>query len=132
MKFTRADRETIRNLVNHLGNDGHTIWKASVLKDAGAGKFVSRFSQTYTSSVDDPKYAITHKGKPIKQLKGVYGLRVLEGICDDLGLEYAPKFGRGSQAVSCTSAIKSWLATPTDIEKVSRHIGQFLLGGMRK
>ena len=110
-QFTEADKKIIKKLVKKIGHDGHTIWKSSVLKNAGAGAFIGRFEETITSSKTDPKFAITHNGKLVKKLTGVHGLRVLMAICDDLNLKFDDKFGRGSQARACTSAIEGWLET---------------------
>jgi hypothetical protein len=107
--FTEADKKIIKKLVKEIGSDGHTIWKSSVLKKAGAGAFVKRFEETITSSKTNPKYAIFDNGKLVKKLKGVHGLRVLMAICSDLNLKFEDKLGRGSQACACTSAIEGWL-----------------------
>ena len=107
-KFTKADKTIIKKLVKRIGNDGHTIWKSSVLKQAGRA-CVKRFEETITSSKTNPKHAIFDNGKLVKKLKGVHGLRVLTAICSDLGLKYEEKFGRGSQACVCTTAIEKWL-----------------------
>ena len=108
--FTTADKTIIKKLVKKIGNDGHTIWKSSVLKQAGAGAFVWRFEETITSSKTNPKYAVFDNGKLVKKLKGVHGLRVLMAICSDLGLKYEEKLGRGFQARVCTTAIEKWVA----------------------
>jgi hypothetical protein len=107
--FTKADKGIIKKLMKTIASDGHTIWKSSVLEKAGAGAFVERFAETIESSTDDPKYAVFHDGKLVEKLTGVYGLRVLGGICHDLGLSYEDKLGRGSQACSYTTAIQGWL-----------------------
>ena len=109
-QFTQADKTIIKKLVKKIGNDGHTIWKSSVLKQAGAEAFIKRFEEVIVSSKTDPKFQVTHNGKLVEKLTGVHGLDVLLGICRDLDLKFEDKFGRGSQACACTSAIEGWLS----------------------
>jgi len=45
----------------------------------------------------------------VKELQGIYGLQLLQTICNDLNLEYEGKIGRGFQAQVCTEVINNWL-----------------------
>lgn len=108
-KFTPELKQKIKEIVEHIGNDGHTIWKESVIKGLPKGlrdRFVTEIKSDYTSY----KSTIFDKnGKPVPSIKGFYGLNVLQAICNDLNLDYEGKIGRGFQAQVCTEAINKWL-----------------------
>lgn len=109
MRFNAEMKTQIQKLVSHIGGDGHTIWKQSVLADFPES-LQERFITTLKSDFSDYKSTIyDNTGKAIPSIKGFYGLTVLTAICNDLGLEYEAKIGRGFQAQVCTEAINKWL-----------------------
>jgi len=106
--FHAEQRASIAKLVKHIGNDGHTLWKVSVL-EGFPPPLQHRFLLNHESD-GSPKGSIYgDDGQVIDSLQGVYGLQVLLAICEDLGLNYESKLGRGFQAQACTAAINAWL-----------------------
>ena len=96
-KFQAEQKPLIAELLEKIGYDGHTIWEVGVLEKFPA-TLQKRFTKTYESD-GSPKGSIYKDGKMVKSLKGVYGLSVLRGLADDLGLEYNGNvFGRGTEA----------------------------------
>ncbi len=102
-------REAISVLISKIGDDGHTIWRPTVL-DGLPAEVGARFIRRYESD-GTPKGNITcsKTGKPLPGLVGVYGLTVLRAVCDDLRLKYEPCNGRGFEARRATEAISAWL-----------------------
>jgi len=109
VRFDASMKESIQRLVEHIGGDGHTIWKDSILKDFPKA-IRDRFVHTIKSD-GSYKGSIWNDGKMVKSIKGIYGLSLLGGICNDLGLDYDSKIGRGFQAQSYTESINNWLKT---------------------
>lgn len=107
-RFTEAQREQILALAPEL--DGHTIFKTSILQDFPV-ELQNRFTREHVSNTGDPKGTLFKDGRVLPKLTGVYGLQVLEGICNDLGLEYRRCMGRGFQAQECKAAIAKHFAT---------------------
>jgi len=116
VRFDASMKPIIENLVDHIGGDGHTIWKDSILKD-----FPKAIKDRFVHVIESDgsyKGSIWNNGKMVKKLKGVYGLSLLGGICNDLGLEYDSKLGRGFQAQSYTESIRAWLKKPIRKKRV--------------
>lgn len=107
-KFKEEDKDKILKLLEHIGNDGHTIWKPEAITEAGFDEALAeRFMHSYESDANDPKWMITGRdGKPREKLTGIYGLNVLEAICSDLGIDHYQPMGRGRTAQICTKAIR--------------------------
>ena len=108
-RFDATMKPQIEKLLETIGNDGHTIWKASVLKEFSAD-LQSRFIKVQKSNKKDYKSTIfDHNGNAIDECEGIYGLSLLGTICNDLGLDYDSKIGRGFQARCYTESIQNWL-----------------------
>jgi hypothetical protein len=92
--------------------DGHTIYKPEAFTNVGAPPaIVAQHVQCYESNPSDAKETIFDAdGRALNQVLGVYGLPLIETICDDLGIEYADKMGRGFQAAACRDAIHAHFA----------------------
>lgn len=88
--------------------DGHTIFKPEAFTKAGAPPaLVAQHTSRYESDTSNPKSTIFGSdGGVIEETIGVYGLPVLERICDDLGIDYEMRMGRGFQAAVCREAIR--------------------------
>ena len=87
--------------------DGHTIFAPAAFTNVGAPPaIVAQHTQCYESDLSNPKETIFVDGEPVNQCLGVYGLPLIETICDDLGVEYEMKMGRGFQAAACREAIR--------------------------
>ena len=103
-RFVPEQREQILALMPHL--DGHTIFSPDILKDFPVD-LQTRFTREHVSDRSNPKGTLFRSdGVVLPKLMGVYGLQVLQCICDDLGLVYQRSFGRGSQARACQEAIR--------------------------
>jgi len=108
-RFNDTMKPAIASLLETIGNDGHTIWKPSILKGFSEG-IQSRFIKKQVSNKKDYKSTIIDKnGKVIEECEGIYGLSLLGTICNDLGLDYESKIGRGFQARCYTESIQNWL-----------------------
>lgn len=103
-RFTEEQQESILALIPLL--DGHTIFSTDILKDFPANLSM-RFTREHVSNRSVPKGTLFDRdGVVLTKLQGVYGLQVLECICDDLGIAYQRSLGRGSQARACQEAIR--------------------------
>jgi hypothetical protein len=109
-RFDATMKPAIESLLETIGNDGHTVWKPSILKNFSEG-IQSRFIRKIKSDKRDYKSTMfDHKGLVIEECEGIYGLSLLGTICNDLGLDYESKIGRGFQARCYTESIEKWLA----------------------
>jgi hypothetical protein len=107
VRFDASMKPLIEELINEIGGDGHTIWKASIMD-----KFPKDLKDRYTRVIESDgsyKGSIWNNGEMVEKLEGIYGLNLLGGICNDLNLEYDSKLGRGFQAQSYTESIRNWL-----------------------
>jgi len=110
VRFDATMKPQIEKLLETIGNDGHTIWKSSVLKEFSQ-ELQSRFIKVQKSNKKDYKSTIfDNNGNVVDECEGIYGLSLLGTICNDLGLEYDSKIGRGFQARCYTESIQNWLA----------------------
>ena len=109
VRFDNTMKPQIEKLLETIGNDGHTIWKSSVLKNFSED-IQNRFIKVQKSNKKDYKSTIfDNNGKVMDECEGIYGLSLLGTICNDLGLDYESKIGRGFQARCYTESIESWL-----------------------
>jgi len=89
--------------------DGHTIFNQKCFLDAGLPPAVVSF---YTERQESdpsghPKGQIfSNEGYHLASLRGIYGLRLIQGLCRALGVEYESKLGRGFQAQACMYALE--------------------------
>lgn len=90
--------------------DGHTIFKPEAFLDVGLPQPVVDYCTHDHASDGSPKGTIFVNGQPVKELSGVYGLDLLRFLASALGVTYARKFGRGSQAGAIQSALQSHFA----------------------
>jgi hypothetical protein len=106
LSWANVDKEIVLRVADIC--DGHTIFKPEAFTEAGAPPaIIAQHTECYESDLSDPKATIFGPdGAPMNQLLGVYGLPLIETICDDLGIDYEVKLGRGFQAAVCRSAIR--------------------------
>lgn len=80
--------------------DGHTIFEPQAFLDVGVPQeMVDRCTTIYESDFSNPKYTISGPdGKPVNQMRGIYGLDALSSMIRDFDINCPTKFGRGSQA----------------------------------
>jgi len=98
--------------------DGHGIIDPAVLIEAGLPEqAVTYFTENFKSD-GTHKGTIFVEGKPVDELAGVHGLRLLEGIAGSLGVTYPPFMGRGYQARAIQAALRAHLGVdePTGIK----------------
>ena len=103
--------ETIRSVLDLIGNDGHTIYGVDEFKKFGLpDEFMERHITVHKSHKTNPKGMIFGEGgKLVPELKGVYGLDMLWGLANEVGAdtgEAARKMGRGGQACELTISIR--------------------------
>jgi len=111
VRFDASMKPKIKKLLETIGNDGHTIWKPTVLKSFPRA-IKERFIKVQKSNKKDYKSTIfDNNGNVVEECEGIYGLSLLGTICNDLGLEYESKLGRGFQARCYTESIQNWLKT---------------------
>lgn len=94
--------------------DGHSIMIPAALRKVGVPKeLVAAHTRVFKSDFNDPKSTIfdNKTGKPVKEMKGVYGLEVLDDIVRQLNLPCKDFFGRGSQAREYQRVITEHFAT---------------------
>lgn len=112
-KFNTTQIAEIKPLFDKIKYDGHTIWKPSVLKSFPKA-LRDRFTHIIKSD-GSAKGSIWKDGKMVKETKGVYGLSLLRGLADDLGVKYDGNvFGRGTEARNISSAIEALFPTLKD------------------
>jgi len=110
VRFNDTMKPIIADLLETIGNDGHTVWLPSILNNFPEG-IQSRFIKKIKSDTSDYKSTIfDNNGQVVEECEGIYGLSLLGTICNDLGLEYDSKIGRGFQARCYTESIEKWLA----------------------
>jgi hypothetical protein len=87
--------------------DGHTIYSAAHFTNLGLSEeIVAPFCKTNKSDGSDPKYQIFGKdGKLLRELEGVWGLRLLEFIASTFEV-YSDKEGRGFRANDLIEKLK--------------------------
>ena len=86
--------------------DGHTILSPERLIDAGLpNEIVAAVTTTYRSDTASPKTTIFVDGQPVEQVRGIYGLDLLQRLAGSLGVTYRACYGRGSQAAAIREAI---------------------------
>ena len=98
MKWTEIDPKIVLAAADIC--DGHTIFDPQAFVEVGVPQeLVDRCTSIYESDFSDPKYTISGPdGKPVNQMKGIYGLDALGSMVRDFDLEYPLKMGRGFQA----------------------------------
>ena len=107
VRFDSSMKPAIEDLLETIGGDGHTIWKASILKS-----FPEEIQKRFIRIIESDgsyKGSIWNDGEMVDKLEGIYGLSLLGAICQDLGLDYEGKIGRGFQARAYTDSINNWL-----------------------
>jgi hypothetical protein len=98
LKWTEIDPKIVLAAADVC--DGHTILDPKAFVDAGVPQeLIDRCTNVYESNFSDPKYTISGPdGKPVNQMRGIYGLDALESMVRDFELPHDVKFGRGFQA----------------------------------
>jgi len=93
-------KATVQAIAEVSGSDGHTIFKPEAYTAAGMPpELLAYFTQTFTSDTSDPKSTLFNAGGGmIPELKGVYGLRVVESIMSAFDLPESSAMGRGFRA----------------------------------
>ena len=108
------DSQAVRNVLNNL--DGWIIVDPEEMISQGIpAEVVLPLIEIYESNPSDHKQSIYDgDGNLLNQLRGVYGLKLLYAIADNVGadtLEANSKIGRGSRAEALKKAIVAALNT---------------------
>jgi hypothetical protein len=98
MKWTEIDSKIVLAAADIC--DGHTIFNPQAFVDVGVPQtLVDRCTHIYESNFSNPKETISGPdGKPVNQMRGIYGLDALDSMVRDFNLQCESKFGRGFQA----------------------------------
>ena len=109
LKWTEIDPKIVLAAADIC--DGHTIFEPQAFLDVGVPQeLVDRCTTTHESDFSNPKYTISGPdGKPVEQLRGIYGLDALASMVRDFDLKYEPKLGRGFQAEVWKDALRKHL-----------------------
>ncbi len=87
--------------------DGHTIFDPKAFLEAGlAIEIVEHLTVVHRSDTRDPKATIFKEGRAVADMRGVYGLHVLEFLAGAFGVEYRGCMGRGFQASAIRDALR--------------------------
>ena len=85
--------------------DGHSILNPQALVDVGLPEpLVQQLTHTHDSD-GTHKGTIQQAGQPVAEVRGVYGLHLLEFLAGALGVSYRQCLGRGSQARAIQQAL---------------------------
>lgn len=92
--------------------DGHTIFDPQAFTDVGVPQeLVDRCTSIHESDFSNPKSTISGPdGKPVNQMRGIYGLDALSTMIRDFDIQAEPKLGRGFQARVWQEALHKHLA----------------------
>lgn len=93
--------------------DGHTIFDPKAFTEVGVPQeLVDRCTNVYESDFSNPKETISGPdGRPVNQMRGIYGLDALSSMIRDFDIEAPVKFGRGFQAQVWKEALHKHLTT---------------------
>jgi len=104
---TPAEQAKVLEMV---GDDGHTIFDADALKEAGASAYIIDHFTTVEKSDGSWKGSITdsRSGNYVDELRGVYGLTVTRSLASYYGVR-SGAFGRGTEARQLSAGIREHL-----------------------
>jgi hypothetical protein len=99
----------------HVGGDGHTIFSADALKEAGCSPYIIDAFTTVEKSDGSWKGSITSSetGDLVQELRGVYGLTLVRSLARYYGIT-SHAFGRGTEARQLTEGITNALIAADD------------------
>lgn len=105
--------EIILAIARVSGTDGHSVFKPEAYQQAGMpAELLAHFTVKIVSDQSDPKYMVYgHDGNVIPELTGVYGLNVVESICNAFDLQPGSYLGRGFRAQAAYRAIREKFGT---------------------
>lgn len=91
--------------------DGHSIFMPEAFLEVGVPQeLVDRCTQVYESNPSDYKQSIFGPdGKLVNQMRGVYGLNMLNSMIKDFALKTRDTMGRGFQARVWQEALRKHL-----------------------
>lgn len=115
MKRSELTAAIVEKVLQAIGGDGHTIWKASAFDGIPVGlwaRFLRRIESDPTSMKGELQDT---EGRPVEALEGVHGLMVLRAVYGMVSDE-VPKvkewpMGRGTEAQMLTKILDGWIQT---------------------
>lgn len=93
-KVVATDKEVLKKAIMV---DGHTIYDPSKFTDAGLDPAIVEAYTENMASGQGKEAIFDNDGNPVKSMKGVYGLNLLEFIASSFDVT-SWKMGRGSRA----------------------------------
>ncbi len=100
-----------QRLIDYIGGNGHGIFElAKVVEGADVPESkLECWVHTYKSDTSSPKETIfAPDGSVMDELKGIYGLSLIESIASALGC-HSPMEGRGSRCRDLTAQVRAKL-----------------------
>jgi hypothetical protein len=116
MEWKDASPKAVLRLIKAIGGDGWSIYPVSWYTDFGIpAELIEPLEQKLKSDFKHPKTTLFRDGEPVEELIGVYTLRVLIKIAENIGVHEDAlnnafaKTGRGFQAQELSEAIIDYL-----------------------
>jgi hypothetical protein len=117
MEWKDASPKAVLRLIRAIGGDGWSIYPVDWYTDFGVPtELIKPLEETLKSDFRHPKTTLFTNGKPVEELVGVYTLRVLYQIAENIGVENDAlksafsKTGRGFQAQELSEVISDYLS----------------------
>lgn len=109
--FADLPAETIINIIDHLGGDGHGLYDPQFLTQLGVPEeLIKRVTITHKSDGTYKGSIFNPDGSVVKEMTAVYSLDLYQIINSDLGLPSSKMLGRGSEARELHRQIKQFVA----------------------
>tara|TARA_R110002051_G_scaffold251087_1_gene310447 strand:- start:703 stop:1077 length:375 start_codon:yes stop_codon:yes gene_type:complete len=110
LPFEPIDNVIIRNLLDHVGNDGHSMWNPTAsIFDELPKEFIEELTETHVSD-GSHKGSIWKNGFLVKETQAIYALDLLWALCAvteaDTDDPHGLPTGRGFLAQHLTRAIQ--------------------------
>ncbi len=116
----------IKRAISLDGSYGHEIWGIKAFLKAGLPEeFLLPLVDEVESGPVGTKYGLTdNENNPVDSLIGIYGLRLLRALADELEVEYNGGFmGRGFQAQAIQSALNVWVESQPHFDETQPYEG---------
>lgn len=105
-ELAKLDKKTLLAIASVSSGDGHTIFSVKAYQEAGMPEnLIKHFARTHVSDTSDPKSTIFTREGVVKELRGIYGLNVVEAIVAALDLPRSSAMGRGFRAQQAIAEI---------------------------
>jgi hypothetical protein len=109
-----VDLKKLREYIIEDGGDGWTIWSPQKFTEMG---FKADDLPVENHQSGEGKWGITHEGKDVESVTGIWNLSFLTRLAGVMGVEYQPYRGRGFQARAIRDALLPVLDEMISAEK---------------